>query len=113
LANSVQGLVATGNVVVHEGTLTCQFIKGAAGAALQQCFVADNYLSHKMTALELFMDIDTSGSGIIARNFTRHADVTTTHDLGINAIGMGMFENLSTSTESVSGFLLPLADVNS
>ena len=113
LANIVQGLVVDSNVVIHEGTLTAQLVKGVTGAAITQGQITNNYLSHKMTALELLIDIDTAGSGIIAGNRVRHADVTTTHDLGLDAIGMGLFDNLSTSTDAVSGFILPVIDANS
>ena len=67
---------------------------------------------HKMTTLELFLDIDTASTGIVAHNRVRHADVTTTHDLGINGIGLGLFDNLSVSTDALSGVLLPAADVD-
>lgn len=112
LANIVVDAIVDGNVVVNEGTAS-PLILGATGAALQRGQVTNNFISHKMTANELLVNLDTAGTGIIAHNRVRHADVTTTHDLGIDAIGMGLFDNLSVSTDALSGLLLPAADVNS
>jgi hypothetical protein len=107
------GLVVKGNTVVHEGTAS-PLILFATGKDMQYGDVQWNFLSHKMTANELLINIDTTAnSGIIAHNRVGHADVTTTHDLGIDGLGCRLFDNLSTSTDSVSGFVLPAIDANS
>ena len=106
-------LIVRDNVVIHEGTAS-PLILFATGKDMQYGDVQDNFLSHKMTANELLVNIDTSAnSGIIAHNRVGHADVTSTHDLGIDGLGCRLFDNLSTSTDSVSGFVLPVIDANS
>ncbi len=112
LEEVTDGAVIEDNLVIHEGTAS-PLILGETGASLTRCSVQRNFLSHKMTANELLVNIGTAGSGIIAHNRVRHADVTTTHDLGIDSIGMGLFDNLSTSVDNLSGVVLPAADVNS
>lgn len=109
----LKGMVVKDNYVVHEGTAS-PLILFASGKDMQYGDVQWNVLSHKMTANELLINIATSAnSGIIAHNRVGHADVTTTHDLGIDALGCRLFDNLSTSTDSLSGFVLPAIDVNS
>ncbi len=111
----VTGLVATGNVVISEGTGLATLITCATGKDLKGCCVLWNFLSSKATAGNLFISNDTASpnnSGIIAHNRVRHADVTTTHIMGAVG-GCGFFDNLSTSVDNLSGFLLPAADVDS
>jgi hypothetical protein len=109
----ILGLVVFGNFVAHEGTAS-PLVLFATGKDMQYGQIMWNFLSHKMTANELLVNIDTSAnSGIIAHNRVGHADVTTTHDLGIDALGCRLFDNLSTSTDSLSGFVMPAIDANS
>lgn len=106
-------LVVSNNYVVHQGTAS-PLVLGATGKDIPYHDIKWNFLSHKMTANKLLINVDTSANpGIIAHNRVRHADVTTTHDLGIDGLGSGLFDNLSTSTDSVSGVVLPAIDVNS
>ncbi len=110
----VTGLVATNNVVISEGTGLATLITCATGKDLKGCYVIGNYLSSKATAGNLFISNDTASpnnSGIIAHNRVRHADVTTTHTMGAVG-GCGFFDNLSASTDAVSGFVLPAIDVD-
>ncbi len=110
----VDGGRFNGNFVVNEGTAS-PLILCATGKDLTYVEILDNHLSHKMTAGTLFVNNDTTGtnnSGICGRNFVGHADVTTTHDLGVEGMGLRLFENRSVSTNLLSGLLLPAADVN-
>jgi len=67
-----------------------------------------------MTANELLLNNDQSdNTGIIAHNRVGHADVTGAHDLGIDGLGCRLFDNLSVSTDSLSGFVLPAIDADS
>lgn len=109
----IKGLIVQDNYVVHEGTAS-PLVLMATGKDMQYCDIQRNFLSHKMTANELLINCDTAAnSGIIAHNRVGHADVTTTHDLGIDALGCRLFDNLSVSTDALSGFVLPAIDVNS
>lgn len=109
----IKHLVVENNVVAHEGTAS-PLVLFATGKDAQYCSIQRNRLSHKMTANELLVNIDTSAnSGIIADNYVGHADVTTSHDLGIDGLGCRLFNNYSVSTGSLSGLLLPAADVDS
>lgn len=110
----LHGLVCIGNVFISEGTAS-PLILCATGKDLQQCDVRWNFVSHKMTANALLISNDTASpnnSGIIAHNRVGHADVTTTHDIGAVG-GCRFFDNLSTSVDNLSGFVLPAIDVNS
>lgn len=110
----ITGLVARNNFVVHEGTAS-PLILLATGKDLKYCDIQWNFVSHKMTANELFINVDTTGtnnSGIIAHNRIGHADTTGAHDLGIDGLGCRLFDNLSVSTNALSGFVLPAIDVD-
>lgn len=112
-ACTVDRLLVERNEVVHEGTDSA-LVKFATGKLFTRASIKWNFLSHKMTANELLVNNDGStNSGIIAHNRVGHADVTTTHDLGIDGLGCRVFDNLSVSTDALSGLLLPAADVNS
>jgi hypothetical protein len=103
------------NYVVNEGTAS-PLILCATGKDLKYVEILRNYVSHKMTSGTLLVNNDTTGtnnSGIAAWNMCRHADVTTTHDLGVEGMGLGLFENRSTSVNNLSGLVLPAIDVNS
>lgn len=104
--------VCTGNYVHTLGTAS-PLVLCTAGDDMQDCFIADNFLINKMTANDLMIDNDQSdNTGIISGNKCFHADVSTSHDL-IDADGCGMFDNLSTSVTTKSGFVLPDIDADS
>lgn len=110
---NLKGLTVEGNFIVHEGTAS-PLVLVATGKIFTGASIMWNYLSHKQTANELLVNNDGStNTGIIAHNRVGHADVTTSHDLGIDGLGCRLFDNLSTSTGSVSGFVLPAIDVDS
>lgn len=102
------------NVVISEGTGLATLITCATGKDLKGVQVLRNFLSSKATANALFISNDTASpnnSGIIAHNRVRHADVTGAHSLGAVG-GCGFFDNLSTSVDNLSGFVLPAIDVD-
>ena len=105
-------IIEHNNVLLPAGTGS-ELLNVAAGDDMQGVSIKWNFLQHVMTSGELFISNNQSdNSGIIAHNRIRHADVTGAHDLGIDALGCGLFDNLSTSTASVSGFVLPAIDVD-
>lgn len=102
------------NIVISEGTGLATLITCATGKDLKGVRVLRNFLSSKATAGNLFISNDTASpnnSGIIANNRCRHADVTSTHTMGAVG-GCGFFDNLSASTDAVSGFVLPAIDTD-
>jgi len=110
----VEFLEVTDNVVISEGTGLATLITNATGKDMKRCFVCNNYLSSKATANNLFIHNDTASpnnSGIIAHNRCGHADVTAGHVLGVVG-GCRMFDNLSVSTDALSGFVIPAIDVD-
>lgn len=103
------------NIIVSEGTGLATIFTCLTGKDIRMCSVQRNYLSNKATAGNLAYSNDTASpnnSGIIAENRVRHADVTTTHTMGAVG-GCGFFNNLSASTDAVSGFVLPAIDADS
>lgn len=110
----VIGMKVMRNVVISEGTGLATLITCATGKDLKGVRVMWNFLSSKATSGNLFISNDTASpnnSGIIAHNRCRHADVTGAHTLGAVG-GCGFFDNLSSSTDAVSGFVLPAIDVD-
>lgn len=110
----VNQMLVFNNVVISEGTGLATLITCATGKDLKGVVVTWNFLSSKATAGNLFISNDTASpnnSGIIAHNRCRHADVTTTHTMGAVG-GCGFFDNLSTSLDSASGFVLPAIDTD-
>jgi hypothetical protein len=110
----INGLVFKDNIIVNEGTAAGAAIAGATGKNLLNAYIGFNKVSTKATANNLFIDSDsTASTGIAENNLIGHADVTTTHDNGLTGMGFRLFNNLSTSTASVSGFVLPAIDADS
>jgi hypothetical protein len=110
----INGLVFKDNIIINEGTAAGVAIAGATGKNLLNAYIGYNKTSNKATAGNLFIDSDsTASTGIAENNLIGHADVTTTHDNGLTGMGFRLFNNLSTSTASVSGFVLPAIDADS
>lgn len=102
------------NVIVSEGTGLATIFTSATGKDIRMCSVRRNVLSSKATAGNLGWSNDTASpnnSGIIADNYVGHADVTAGHILGVVG-GCRMFNNLSVSTDALSGFVIPAIDVD-
>ena len=102
------------NIVISEGTGLATMMTVATGKDVRGVRVLRNFLSSKATAGNLFISNDTASpnnSGFIAHNRCRHADVTSTHTLGVVG-GCGVFDNLSASTDAVSGFVIPAIDTD-
>jgi hypothetical protein len=113
VANNIHDMVVNDNYIVHEGTAS-QLISSSAGAIFQQCEIMRNFIVHKNKGgVEHLLDNNVStNSGIIAHNRVGHDDTSTAHDLGIDGLGCRLFDNLSVSTGSLSGFVLPAIDVD-
>ena len=102
------------NLIVSEGTGLATIFTSATGKDIRMCSVRRNVLSSKATAGNLGFSNDTASpnnSGIIADNYIGHADVTGAHTLGVVG-GCRMFNNLSVSTDALSGFVIPAIDVD-
>lgn len=103
------------NIIISEGTGLATIFTCATGKDVQRFVCMGNFLSNKSTSGNLAYSNDTASpnnSGIIAHNRIRHADVTGAHVLGVVG-GCGMFDNLSVSTDALSGFVIPAIDVDS
>jgi len=108
----VADLVAVDNFVCVEGGTNSAFLKCATGKDVTTCFIAWNFIVNGMTANDLFIDNDTTANtGIVAHNRAGHHDVTGAHSL-IDCDGVRLFDNLSNSTDTTSGFVLPAIDVD-
>ena len=111
ITDDIRGLVMHNNFIAHEGTESPLFLQ-AGTKVMHGASIMWNFLSHKMTAADLAFDNGGStNSGIIAHNRIGHADVTGAHVLGAVA-GCRFFDNLSVSTDALSGFVLPAIDVD-
>ena len=108
---NLENLVIENNQVVTGGTASPLFL--VAGTKITRGMsVKWNYLQNANTAGDLAFDNGGStNSGIIAHNRIGHADVTGAHVLGAVA-GARFFDNLSVSTDALSGFVLPAIDVD-
>jgi hypothetical protein len=108
----LENLVINDNQVVTLGTASPLFL--TAGTKINRGLsVKRNYLQNANTANDLAYDNGgATNSGIIAHNRIGHSDVTTAHVLGAVA-GARFFDNLSVSTDALSGFVLPAIDVDS
>jgi signal peptidase I len=112
-AGDVSLLRYMGNLVVTEGTSVP--ILNATGKDMKMCDFRYNWFSNKVAdGTNFFASNDTASpnnSGIIAHNRFGHADVTGAHTIGAVG-GCRFFDNLSVSTDALSGLLLPAADVD-
>lgn len=109
----INGLVFKDNLIINEGTAAGVAIAGASGKDLLNAYIGYNKTANKATSGNLFIDSDSSAStGIAENNLIGHADVTGTHDNGLTGMGLRLFNNLSVSTASLSGFVLPAIDVD-
>ena len=109
----INGLVFKDNIIINEGTAAGVAILGATGKNLVNAYIGFNKTSNKATSGNLFIDSDsTASTGVAENNLIGHADVTGAHDIGFTGMGFRLFNNLSVSTASLSGLLLPAADVD-
>lgn len=111
-AADIDNLVATDNFVCLDAATAAPMILSATGKDLRGLLVLRNYVVHGMTANDLFIDNDTAvNTGIVAHNRIGHHDVTGAHSL-IDVDGVRLFDNLSVSTDLLSGVIIPAADVD-
>lgn len=109
----INGFTFKDNIIVNEGTAAGPAIAGATGKNLLNACIARNCVSTKQTAGNLFIDSDsTASTGVAYENKVGHADVTTTHDMGLTGMGFRLFDNKSTSVNNLSGFVLPAIDAD-
>lgn len=114
LAADVTHFVFTDNFMVSEGTAVESPIECATGKDLKRCLILRNYISTKVGSGNLFITNDTAtgnNSGVIAHNRIGHGDVTGAMVLGVVG-GCRMFDNLTVSTDALSGFVIPAIDVD-
>lgn len=112
LAADIDRLTVRENFVVQSGSTDGALIKQATGKDMTLLDCRWNFVQHAMTAGDLLIDNDTTANtGIVAHNRCRHADVTSAHSL-IDCDGVGLFDNLSTSVDTASGFVLPAIDTD-
>lgn len=106
-------IVAHNRICLPAGTVA-PLIFVASGKDIKGALVVWNYLQNVTVSGNLFISTDTTANtGIVAHNRIKHADVTGAHLLITADIGMMPFDNLSTSTATTSGFVLPAIDANS
>lgn len=109
----INGLVFKDNIIINEGTAAGVAIAGATGKDLKNAYIGYNKTSNKVTSGNIFVDSDsTASTGVAENNLMGHADVTGAHDNGLTGMGFRLFNNLSVSTASLSGFVLPAIDVD-
>ncbi len=109
----VGGTPESGNRMITSSATAAQMITVATGKLLTNADIGWNKLVNAMTTGELFISNDgTTNTGIVHNNYVGHADVTGTHDAGWEGGGWRLFNNLSVSTDALSGFPLPAIDVN-
>jgi hypothetical protein len=95
------------------GAACANLLNCTAGAVLLNADIGWNRVQSLMASGELLVSNDgTTNSGFCHNNYIQHADVSGTHDLGADGTGLSLFQNKSVSTNALSGFLLPAADVN-
>jgi hypothetical protein len=113
IVDDLQDLVVSGNYVVTSSATAAQMVSVAAGQLITNARISWNYLKNAMTAGELFFSNDGStNTGIAHNNYCQHLDTTTTHDLGLESSGLALFDNYSSSSIALSGYILPAIDVN-
>ena len=111
-------VVVYNNQVITASTQNVQFSCGnlinvATGKILTNCDVGWNRLWNAMTQGEVLISWDgTTNTGFVHNNYVQCQDVTGTIDLGADVSGVGLFQNKVVTTNALSGFLLPAADVN-
>ena len=83
------------------------------GKILTNADIGWNRVWNAMTQGEVLISCDGStNTGFVHNNYVQCQDTTTTIDLGADVTGFGLFQNKVVTTNALSGFLLPAADVN-
>lgn len=108
----VTDMIVHGNFVCVDAGTASPLILQATGKDMRLAQITWNYVVHGMTANDLFIDNDTAvNTGIVAHNRVGHHDVTGAHSV-TDLDGVRLFDNLSVSTDVLSGFVLPAIDVD-
>lgn len=101
------------NRMVTSSATAAQLITVATGKLLTNADIGWNRVINAMTSGELFISNDgTTNTGFIHNNFVGHADVTGAHDPGWTTGGWRLWNNLSTSVDTLQGVVVPAADVD-
>jgi len=101
------------NRMVTSSATAAQLITVATGKLLTNADIGWNRVINAMTAGELFISNDgTTNTGFIHNNFVGHADVTGAHDPGWTTGGWRLWNNLSSSVDTLQGVVVPAADVD-
>ena len=109
---NLRGFVCSNNFMVSAGTAS-PLILVATGKILTAADIGWNRCINLMTANELFISNDgTTNTGILHNNYSGHADVTGAHDNGWTSGGWRLFNNQSSSVDTLQGLLIPAADVD-
>ena len=118
IAGNMTDLVVYNNHVVtasaQVGSAACaNLVNCAAGVVLLNADIGWNRVWNAMPSNEVLVFNDgTTNTGFVHNNYVQCQDTTTTIDLGADVTGLGLFENYVVTTNALSGFLLPAADLN-
>jgi hypothetical protein len=116
--NGASDVMVWNNHMVTASTQATQFTCGnlmniQTGKVLLNADIGWNRVQNLMTSGEVLISCDgTTNTGFVHNNYVQCADVTGAIDLGADVTGFGLFENLVVTTNILSGFLLPAADIN-
>lgn len=101
------------NKMLSSSATAAQLITVATGKILTNAEIGWNMCINAMTSGELFISNDgTTNTGFVHNNYSGHADVTGAHDPGWTTGGWRLFNNLSTSVDTLQGVVVPGADVD-
>jgi hypothetical protein len=107
----VNGLVFNDNFISKDAATAAAGIFCATGKDLRDCQVLRNILIVGNTAGDLLIDNDTAvNSGVVAYNLVGHHDVVGA--IVVDCDGVRQFENYSNASDTASGVILPVIDVD-
>ena len=83
------------------------------GNVLTNADIGWNRLQNLISANEVFMStVGTTYTGFVHNNYIMAPDIGNAIDTGADVTGFGLFNNLTVTTNVLSGFVNPAADVN-
>jgi hypothetical protein len=112
ITDNIEDLVILDNVVLKTGGTASPLLLQAGTKTSLGTNIQRNFLQNAATANDLLIDNGAAANtGIVAHNRCKHKDVTGAHVL-IDITGCGLFDNLSVSTDILSGVVIPAIDVD-